>query len=49
MVPKETMLAVFLSVHAATFINWLAHGDKLNGGYFYQQILENPSQILHSE
>jgi hypothetical protein len=43
------MLAVFVSVHGAIFINWLPPGERFNSGYFCQQILKPPSQILHNE
>jgi hypothetical protein len=49
MATQKTMLAVFLSVQSAIFINWLPLGARFNSRYFCQQMLEPLSQILHRE
>jgi hypothetical protein len=44
---QKTMLLVFLSIHGAIFISRLPPGEKINSGYFCEQIIGSLSEILH--
>jgi hypothetical protein len=39
---------MFLTINGVIVIDWLPPGEKFSNGYFCEQMLEPPSEILHS-